>query len=296
MDWRTLPSLSALRAFEATARLASFSAAARELNVTHAAIAQHVRALEADLSTPLVRRSGQGMGLTAEGALLATQLSDGFGTIARAVKQVREDQEARPVRVSLTPSFAESWLMPRLGGFWQTHPDIQLALLPTTEVVDLRRDDVDLAIRFGTGDWEGLHVRLLLASPYVVVASPELAGDARCLEDLGDPAALKWFFAMAAREQRVWGAALGLDFDVIPFQDLQSNALVGAAVRAGYGVSIQARTLVERDLQSGQMVALREGDSAGLAYYLVTAEAKPRHKTRRFMAWLKQQADGGTVT
>ncbi|MCA8882356.1 MAG: LysR family transcriptional regulator [Rhodobacteraceae bacterium] len=291
MDWRSIPSLAALRAFEATARRASFSAAARELNVTHAAIAQHVRALEADLATPLVMRSGQGMGLTPEGAQLAAQLGDAFGTIAGAVDALRRAQQDLPLRISLTPSFAESWLMPRLGGFWQAHPDIKLTLNPTMDLADLRRDGIDLAIRFGMGDWPGVHVQKFLGAPYVVVASPDLAKGARHLSDLGDPAHQQWFFAVAAREQRIWGASLGIDFDQVPFFDLQSNTLVHAAVRSGYGLSIQARSLVERDLQTGQMVALHQGDSAGLEYYIVTPGPDLAPKAKHFSAWLKSQAD-----
>lgn len=290
MDWKTIPSLSALRAFEATARHGGFSAAARDLNVTHAAVAQHVRALEADLEVPLVARTAQGMALTPEGQDLARQLGDAFGTIATAVDRLRGRQADRPVRVTLTPAFAEAWLVPRLGSFWQTHPDIEVALNPSTGLVDLRKGAHDLAIRFGSGDWPGLEAFPLLGASYVLVAQPGFANGARCLEDLGDPALYCWFFAAAAREQQVWGAELGLDFNKIPFQDMQSNPVALSAVRAGLGLSIQSRQIVERDLEDGRLVALAEGKNTGLQYHMVTTKGPRPRNVDRFMTWLKAEA------
>ena len=141
-----LPSLSALRAFEAAARHQSLSAAARELNVTHAAIAQHVRQLEAELSEPLLYRAGRGVAPTEAGQQLARQLGEGFALIAEGVDTLRQQTAARPLAVSLTPSFAINWLMPRMGGFWQAHPDVMVSLTPNTALVDLRREGFDMAI------------------------------------------------------------------------------------------------------------------------------------------------------
>lgn len=117
MDWRPIPSLSALRAFEAMARLGGLSAAARELNVTHAAIAQHIRYLEDFLTVKLAYRDGRGMRLTPSGSALSKALQDGFKTIAGGIRSVKVDHEARPLQITLTPGFAENWLMPRLGSF-----------------------------------------------------------------------------------------------------------------------------------------------------------------------------------
>ncbi|WP_424991259.1 LysR family transcriptional regulator [Fluviibacterium sp. S390] len=292
MNWKDIPSLSALRAFEATARHGSFSAAARELNVTHAAIAQHVRALEADFRTQLVVRQGQGMALTSPGEHLARDLFEAFGTVASAVTRLRQAEDDRPVHVTLTPSFAESWLMPRLGGFWSAYPEIDLILHPSTQVSDLRRDEIDLAIRFGHGNWPGLVISRLLESPFVVVASPAYAQGAQTLADLGDPRQHSWFFPSVARELQVWGLALGLDFEKIPYRDLQSTTLVHAAVREGYGLSIQAQSLVEREIENGSLVALEQGDAAGLGYYLVTRNGPVPPKVQQVMAWLRRQAKG----
>ncbi|MEO1239955.1 MAG: LysR family transcriptional regulator, partial [Pseudomonadota bacterium] len=147
MDWRLIPPLSSLRAYEATLRTGSFSAAGRELNVTHAAISQHVRALEKRLGTALVVKDGLRLVPTATGEKLGEALTEGFSRIASGVIDIVDAEKARPLRVSLTPSFAETWLMPRLGGFWAAHPDIQLEIAPSTKSVDLLRDGFDMAIR-----------------------------------------------------------------------------------------------------------------------------------------------------
>ena len=118
IDWRLFPSLTALRAFEAAARLQSFSLAARELNVTHAAVAQQVRGLEDHLGRELLFRAGRGLALSPEGIRLAAALAEGFGAIAKGLAEV---QAATPgaLRVTLTAAFAANWLMPRLGRFWK---------------------------------------------------------------------------------------------------------------------------------------------------------------------------------
>ena len=138
-DWLHLPPLSALRAFEAAARLGGFSAAARALNVTHAAVAQQVRALEEHLGAPLIHREGRGMVLTPEGAQLGARLTEGFLTIQGAVAAVRQRQEGAPVTVTMTPTFAVKWMMPRLWKFWELHPDIAVSLRPDIRLLDLGR-------------------------------------------------------------------------------------------------------------------------------------------------------------
>ena len=149
MDWRDIPSLAALRGFEAAVREGSFSAAARELNVTHAAIAQHVRSLETHVGQPLLTRAGRRMVPTEAGARLATDLNDGFGQIIAGVRRLSEDADKRPIQITCTPNFAENWLMPRLIEFWGKHPDITLSVTPDNNIVDLRRDGYDVAIRYG---------------------------------------------------------------------------------------------------------------------------------------------------
>jgi len=177
MDWRNIPSLSALRAFEAAARCQSFSQAARELNVTHAAIAQHVRALEAEFSESLIRRQGRGIATTPAGQALAEQLRAGFSVIAEGIQELRDQSPDRPLNIAVTPAFATNWLMPRIGEFWALHPDIALNINPSTKLVDLKGDGFDLAIRFGKGAWPGTSPEILTEGSFLVVAHPKLIGD-----------------------------------------------------------------------------------------------------------------------
>lgn len=290
MNWSDLPSLSALRALEATARLSSFSAAARELNVTHAAVAQHVRALEAEFGCELVFRQGTGMALTEAGRNLAVSLSEGFGTIASGVRDLRSYRSNQPLKVALTPTFAENWLMPRLGEFWAQHPDIEVVLHPSSAVVDMRRDGFDLAIRYGQGAWKGLEAELLVNANYVVVATPELAAKART-GDIKSLCSLPWVFEARRQEQRVWAEDVGLDLSNAAISNLPTNALVLSAVRAGLGLSIQGRALVENDLKQGALVGLYEAPRTSLGYYLVTRPGVQSTGLKTILRWLRASAD-----
>ena len=289
MDWHDIPSLSALRAFEATARLSSFSAAARELNVTHAAIAQHVRGLETEFGCELVFRQGAGMALTDAGRTLALSLGEGFTTIASGVRDIRAARQNQPLTIGMTPTFAENWLMPRIGAFWTEHPDIELALQPSYAVVDMRRDGLDLAIRYGHGVWAGLETELLVNANYVVVGAPELAskGAGSSMKDL---CALPWVFETQRMEQRVWAEEVGLDLSCTSHTNLPTNALVLSAARAGAGLSIQGRALVEGDLARGSLVCLHEAPLSTLGYYLVTRPVARSEALKTFVRWLKLEA------
>ena len=139
--------------------------------MTHAAISQHIRYLEDFLTVKLAYREGNGMRLTPSGSDLSKALQDGFKTIAGGIRSVKADHEARPLQITLTPGFAENWLMPRLGSFWAEHPEVELSLNPSTKLVDLVAGDIDLAIRFGQGAWTSLLVENWWARGIVLLAS-----------------------------------------------------------------------------------------------------------------------------
>jgi LysR family glycine cleavage system transcriptional activator len=289
MDWRNIPSLAALRAFEATARLDGFSAAARELNVTHAAIAQHVRGLETFFGQTLMNRQGRGMELTAAGHKLAASVSEGFGVIETGVASVHQDREDAPLKIALTPTFAENWLMPKLGAFWAEHPEIGLALVPGIDLVDIRRDDFDLAIRYGQGGWKGVNSELLTHANYVVVGTPELVAGRPCgtLDGLDE---LPWLFRSELNEPQLWAEQHGLDVASLRKSEFSTNSLVLSGVRAGVGLAIQGRALVERDLASGALICLCEENVSSLGYYLVTREGARSKRLDVFLKWLRSVA------
>ncbi|MEM7488186.1 MAG: LysR family transcriptional regulator [Pseudomonadota bacterium] len=289
MDWSRIPSLAALRAFEAAARHGGFSAAARDLNVTPAAIAHHVRALEAELDTPLLTRDGRGLALTADGRTLAEGLSDGFGAIAEAIDRARTGAAARPLTLAVTPAFATNWLMPRMGDFWTRHPDIPVAIQPGVDLVDLRRDGIDMAIRYGEGHWPGLSAELLTDGQFWVVARPDLIGGRHvdCVADLAD---LPWLVESYTMERRAVVEHAGLSLDDVTVKHLASNTLTLSAAEAGLGVVVQPRSLVERAVAEGRLLRLCTLDQAPLGYYMTTLPGRPTARVEVMQRWLRRQA------
>jgi LysR family glycine cleavage system transcriptional activator len=298
VDWRDIPSLSALRAFEAAARLGSLSGAARELNVTHAAIAGHVRALERHFGTGLMHRQGQGMACSTEGALLAQGLRDGFGTLAAACRDLEDRRRARPLQVTTTPAFAEHWLMPRIGRFWAEHPGVSVAITPSPEVVDLRRDGYDLAIRYGDGNWTGVEVEPLTHGGFTVVAAPSVAERlSRGMQEAGDREEIGalllaevWIMDPYRAEQRYVARALDADPEAMTVWTFATNGMVLSAIRAGLGLGLQSRGLLQRDIEDGLLVPVTELEVEGIGYHIVTAPGPKSDVLRTFRAWLRRSA------
>lgn len=294
MDWRDIPSLAALRAFEAAARLESYSAAARTLNVTHAAIAQHVRTLERHFGLTLMQRDGRRMAATPAGRRLAHDLSNGFAEIAAGVRSLMQACGDGPISLTTTQTFAENWLVPRLAAFWADHPDIPLTLAPDNAVHDLRRSGHHLAIRYGRGDWPGLEATLLTRANTVVVAAPELA--ARLPESYAATAAgavamlaeLPWVVDTSYGEFFSWLSAAGIGLNDLKATEYPSNALVLAACRAGAGVAMQPFAVVEGDLGTGRLVALLEQAEDAPGYYIVHGPGPLPARVRTFVDWLRR--------
>ena len=287
-DWPHFPSLTALRAFEATARLEGFSAAARVLNVTHAAVAQQVRSLEAELGAELVFREGRRMSLTATGTKLAAALSESFRAIETAVNEVKAVQPGAPLRVTMTPAFAAQWLMPRLGTFWADHPDVPLSLHPDKRVIDLRREGIDLAIRFGDGKWPGLQADYLTSAKYIIVGAPNLL-EGRTALTKAEMSAMPWVIEQDWPEALAWLRGFGLKPDVMQITYIPTEELALSAARQGYGLHVESAALVEEDLQYGDLVALGELKDDSLAYYLVTRPGPQKPELKTFVKWLKSQ-------
>ncbi|WP_133488222.1 LysR family transcriptional regulator [Aliiroseovarius marinus] len=294
MDWRSLPSLATLRAFEAAARHQKLSQAARELNVTHAAISQHVRKLEEELGEPLLLRQGRGMAVTDAGRLLADALGSGFATIADGVAQIRQRGQERAVQISVTPAFASHWLMPRIGSYWAEHPEIKININPSADLVDLRRDGVDLAVRYGDGNWPNVDTELLTDGEFVVVAHPDLVQGRQvtCLSDLVD---LPWVMEDHMMERRRIVEEEGIDLNDVKLTTMQTSDLVSSAVAAGLGVSVQPRSLVDAQIDAGAVVSLYRISQSELGYYILTRPGAVTQNTATFRDWLRRKgAEGAT--
>ncbi len=289
MKWSDIPSLSSLRAFEAAARHGSYTRAADELNVTHAAIAQHVRSLEKEVGASLMVREGRGMALTADGKRLSTALVDGFGQIANGVRQLREAHNNQPLAITTTPSFAENWLMPRLGAFWAAHPGLTFSITPSMDLVDLHRDPFDMGIRYGSGEWPNVVSTFLLPADYVVVATPELLQDrkAETIEDLSD---LPWIFEVTYREEKHWAINNGLDLDTFDVKELPSYNLILSAIRSGAAVSVVKRVLVDEDIKSGRLKVVQQEKHDETGYYIIERPTGLSPDAKTLKRWLLSQA------
>src|ERR1700736_6608777 len=170
-----LPAMQALRAFEPAARMRSLTRAAESLHLTHGAISHQIKSLEADFGVRLVERAGRGIRLTDEGERFASRVRAVLSDLGDAVREVTERANPRQLRVSVMPSFAARWLLPRIGRFSAAHPDLDLNIQASNALTDFRRDDVDVAIRHGAGGWPGVTEEYLLGDVYFAGGGPRMA-------------------------------------------------------------------------------------------------------------------------
>lgn len=270
-------------------RCKSLSRAARELNVTHAAIAQHVRGLEADLGEALLLRDGRGVAPTPVGKELAESLNVGFSTIIDGVTALRAQHSTRPLQITATPAFTTHWLMPRIGEFWARHPDISLNINPSVALVDLRTDGFDLALRYGDGNWAGLEAELLTDGTFWGVAHPDLISGrvARSIHDLTD---LPWFLDSHVMERKLIIEQEGIDLSKLNLTILMTNEMVMSAAVSGLGVTFQPRSIVERELATGQLVKICELRQDQMGYYMVSVPGRVSRPLTTLKKWLRAKA------
>lgn len=297
-----LPPLSALRAFEAAARLQSFSKAADELAVTPAAISHQIAALEADLGVSLFNRRNRAVELTASARVLLPGLTEAFTGIQDSVRRLRSHNDTGMLTVTASPSFAGKWLVQRLYRFQEQHPAIDVRISATDALVDLTRGDFDIAIRYGTGRYPGLNVELLLKNEVFPACSPALLRNGPPLETPGDlrnhvllhdqqtdrdPLAPSW---------PMWLKAAGInDADASHGLSFSANVLALEAAIAGHGVTLAYSTTAAADIAAGRLVRLFSLSLPDtFAYYVAAAPgALERPKVKAFRDWLRQEADGG---
>lgn len=279
-----MPSLAALRAFDSVALHKNYSGASRSLNVTEAAMRQHVRNLEKTLGYSLVERKGRGLSLTENGERLSAATSLSFGTLSNCIKAMASENQRKAIRIALPPSFAENWLMPRLTSFWVDHPTIEVELAPSLRIVDLRSESVDFAIRYGNGNWSDGTSTYLASAEFVVVGRPDIVGNDHS-QNLLMSKSVPWLFEVSRTEHRLWAQTKGINFDAPQNRHFPTNSLVISAARAGQGFSVQARALVEGDLANGTLVEVGSEAAQSLGYYLVV-NGNLRPSARALMKWL----------
>jgi LysR family glycine cleavage system transcriptional activator len=291
MNLSKLPNLNALRAFESAARLESFSQAAQELFVTHGAVSHRIRTLEQELGVALFVRDGKRVALSSAGRTYAQTVRQALQDIARATQTVRSGNRERRLIVSVLPSFAAQWLMPRVGRFIESHPDIEIELMTGAALVDFRNDDVDVGIRFGLGDYPGVLVEKLMDETYFPVCAPNF-NHGRLPQQPAD--LLKLPLQRSEHEAwRDWFALAGLPEALEPAQGalFSDSALALQVMLDGQAIGLVRRSLAQGYLDSGRLLKLFDIElPSRQAYFFVCPPAVAQaRRVVVFREWLKAQ-------
>ena len=250
------PPLGSVRAFEAAARHLNFTRAAEELGITQAAVSWQIRALEQRLGVALFVRRRQGLALTSAGSSLAPKVTDALDRLGIAFAAVGPPAPAtNSLRISSAPTFAHSWLAPKLGGFRALHPDVIIEVDATTEIADLESAEADCAIRRGSGHWPGLVSHRLLPVVLAPICSPRL------LKGYRRPLRIDQLGAFALLQPltlwRRWLSELG--FSDVPFQArlgsrYKRQHLVVEAALSGQGMALLNPVFCAEALDDGRLV------------------------------------------
>lgn len=293
MSRRKLPSLSALRAFEAVARTLSFTRAAAELGVTQAAVSRQIRNLENELAVQLVARRSARNSLTDAGELLFDGVYRAFEVIERAVGGITDSGGRDILNVSVAPYFSSQWLTPRLMTFVTAHPEIDLRLHHSYHPADHRRENIDIGINWGSGVWPGVEKIKVLDGALTPVASP------RFLERIGWPADPRrllgqpLFYEFDLQHWRLWFEKVRVDPPAdLSGQRLSDSHALRRAIVDGHGVGLFFAALVEEDVASGRLVRLSDvAVHVGYDYYLNhSRDVELPRKTKVFMRFVLTEA------
>lgn len=292
---RDMPSLNAVRMFEAAARLQNFTRAAEVLFVTQGAVSRQVKQLEDQLGCELFTRDGPKLQLTEEGAQFYSAVSQGLGAIRRGTLELKRALSTPTLTISVLPSFAATWLVNRVIRFQEHHKNIEVRISASHEPVDFTlRPDIDAAIRWGQGDWPGTYSECLLTEKLFPVCSPgyiQQNGRPGAPEDLVDVPLIRptdefdqwndWFRLAGVTAPR-------------PTENLRySDALMlQQAALEGHGVALARSLLVEDELKSGRLIRLFKPsiNSMNNFYFVCPLKQKDDITLRKFLEWLRDEA------
>lgn len=283
--------MQALRAFEATARTGSLTRAAEQLNLTHGAISHQIKALEAHLGAALLERAGRGVRLTDEGERFAARVRVALAELTEALRELAEQRNPRQLRITVLPSFAARWLLPRIGRFVAAHREIDVDVRASNALADFRRDDLDVGIRHGFGDWPGLVVEKLMEDMYFPVCSPRIAGGVP-----KRPADLARYTLLRSEGEpwKPWFEAAGLDWREPSRGSIFSDSshTMHAALE-GQGVALARISLLGNDLATGALVKpfAIEIASAKNHYLVYPPRLRDAPKVKLFRAWLFEEIE-----
>jgi LysR family transcriptional regulator, glycine cleavage system transcriptional activator len=295
-----LPSLNGLRAFEAAARHLSFTRAASELNVTQTAISHQIRRLEDQLGKRLFVRKSRALALTSEARDYLPAVRTAFDDLRRATARLRRPDPEGLLIVSTTASLAAKWLVTRVASFQDAHPEIEVRITTSPHLVDFQREEVDMAVRYGRGNWPGLRTQWLMAEDIFPVCSPALMSGTKPLSRPEDLAHHTLLHTTVGREDwQLWLTAAGLPVSLAlrrglsfdqPFMALQ-------AAMEGLGIALGRTRLVDADIAAGRLVVPFDVKlPADAGYYIVAPEeTADLGRISLFRDWLIRSVAAGAV-
>lgn len=285
---RLMPSTSMLQAFEAAARMGSFTEAAAELSLTQGAISRQVRALERQLGVELFARVSKSVRLTEAGKRYAEEIEKALRAIRLATLNAITDQRGGTLNLAILPTFGTRWLIPRFAAFLREHPDITVNFATKLSPFDFKKEDLHAAIHYGQTDWPDTESTFLMGEETVPVCAPRLLHE-QSLTHPGDLYSMP-LLQLATRPQawREWFGAAGLEAPPATGMVFEEISTIAQAAVAGLGVSLLPRFLIESELASGELTVLMEQRlQSSFGYYLVTPKDKTEYMpVVAFREWL----------
>lgn len=286
---RRLPPLNSLKNFEAAGRLLNFTRAAHELNVTQAAVSHQIKLIEGYLDVTLFVRTPRKLVLTEQGRALLPDIIEAFDKLSNAIGAVRQEPSSKMISVRLAPSFAAKWLSPRLKYFWLQHPEIDLCLYHANPAVEFDREEIDIAVTYGKGDWPGVVADPILSLDFYPVCTPAFMTNDRPLSNIDN---LRYYSLLHDANYECWSDWLklakieGINANKGTIID-DTNVLIQAAVD-GQGVALGSTTFVQDLLDSGKLVKPFDITLVNeFAYYVVCPEAHLKNSSvQAFKNWL----------
>ncbi|WP_428929229.1 LysR family transcriptional regulator [Marinibacterium sp. SX1] len=287
MDRPDIP-LNALRVFEVAMRQGSFTKAAIELRVTQAAVSHQIARLEDLLGAALFLRTSQGLVPTDEGRLLFPVLEHGFDAMARTLDRLNGRRDVEVLKVGVNTTFALGWLVPRLPAFRLAHPEIDLRISTNNNRVEILREGLDMAIRFGTGGWTGHDAIPLLDAPLSPLCAPDLAAR---LTGPADLAGMDLLRSYRSGEWPGWFASLGLPCPPLTGPVFDSSVALAELAAGGAGVALLPVAMFDAQIAEGRLVRPFGASVTAGRYFLAWPSDRPQGPAMTaFARWITAQA------
>jgi LysR family glycine cleavage system transcriptional activator len=287
---RDLPSLNAIRVFDSAARHLNFSRAAEELSVTQSAVSRQIKLLEDQLNQPLFERAGPVLSLTGAGEVYQVRVAEAMTLLRRATAELHRASQSPALTISILPSFASKWLLPRVADFESRHPGVSLRLAASYKLVDFNTDtDIDVAIRLGRGSWPGVQATRLTAVHVFPVCNPAMA------RNLRQPADIKHQPVLTDDsnydEWPRWLKAAGVDADLRDSRHFSDDIMLLQAAIAGLGITLARAIVAQDDLDAGRLV--RPFETSILSdfqyYFVCPPERLAEPGIQALITWLQRE-------